>query len=361
MLVERRPEGLYCAAGDFYVDPWRPVERAVITHAHADHARRGHRHYLAAAPAAGVLRARLGDISLQAVPYGEAVDIGGLRVSLHPAGHVLGSAQVRIAHRGEVWVLSGDYRLETDATCAGFEPVRCHTFVTESTFGLPIYRWAPQAQVFAGIDAWWRSNAEAGRASVLYCYAFGKAQRILAGIDASIGPIVCHGAIEPLNHAYRAEGVALPPTRLVSEVVDRRTLGRALVLAPPSAGGSTWMRRFPDPGDAFASGWMALRGARRRRAVDRGFVLSDHADWPGLQQAIGATGAERVFVTHGYVPVMMRWLAEQGLDARSFETEFGGEDGAAQNELPADPATENAVGAASDQEGAPRPSEEAER
>ena len=329
MLVERRPEGLYCAAGDFYVDPWRPVERAVITHAHADHARRGHRHYLAAAPAAGVLRARLGDISLQAVPYGEAVDVGGVRVSLHPAGHVLGSAQVRIAHRGEVWVLSGDYRVETDATCAGFEPVRCHTFVTESTFGLPIYRWAPQAAVFAGIDAWWRGNAEAGRASVLFCYAFGKAQRILAGVDASIGPIVCHGAIEPLNRAYRAEGVALPPTRLVSEVSDRATLGRALVLAPPSAGGSTWMRRFPDPGDAFASGWMALRGARRRRAVDRGFVLSDHADWPGLQQAIGASGAERVFVTHGYVPVMVRWLEEQGLDARSFDTEFGGEEGAA--------------------------------
>ena len=329
MLLAPRPEGLYCEAGDFFVDPWRPVPRAVITHAHADHARPGHGAYLAAAPAEGVLRARLGDVRLRTLPYGEAIGLDGVRVSLHPAGHVLGSAQVRIEHRGEVWVASGDYKLEPDPTCAPFEPVRCHTFVTESTFGLPIYRWAPSAEVFAGVNAWWRANADAGRASVLYCYAFGKAQRILAGVDASIGPIVCHGAIEPLNRAYRAAGVALPPTRLVSDVKDRTDLSRALVLAPPSAGGTTWIRRFPDPSDAFASGWMAVRGARRRRAVDRGFVLSDHADWPGLLAAIGATGAQRVFVTHGQVPVMVRWLAGQGLDAQSFETEFSGEDGAA--------------------------------
>jgi putative mRNA 3-end processing factor len=335
MLLVRRPEGLYCEAGDFHIDPWRPVARAIVTHAHADHARAGHDHYLAAAPGEGVLRARLGAMSLQTVRYGEAVEVGGVRVSLHPAGHVLGSAQVRIEHRGEVWVVSGDYKVEADPTCAPFEPLRCHTFVTESTFGLPIYRWAPQAGVFAAIDRWWRDNADAGRASVLFCYAFGKAQRILAGVDASIGPIVCHGAVEPLNRAYREAGVALPGTRLVSEVTDRRDLARALVLAPPSAAGSAWMRRFPDPGDAFASGWMALRGARRRRAVDRGFVLSDHADWPGLQQAIAASGAQRVVVTHGYVPVMVRWLAEQGLQAQSFDTEYHGEDGAAGTELPA--------------------------
>ncbi|MFM1988879.1 MAG: hypothetical protein RJA99_1836 [Pseudomonadota bacterium] len=328
MLLELRPQGLYCAAGDFYVDPWRPVHRAVITHAHADHARPGHGAYLAAAPAEGVLRARLGaSLPLTPVRYGETVDVNGVRVSLHPAGHVLGSAQVRVEHRGEVWVVSGDYKVEPDPTCDAFEPVRCHTFVTESTFGLPVYRWAPSREVFAGVDAWWRANAAAGRASVLYCYAFGKAQRVLAGVDASIGPIVCHGAVEPLNRAYRAAGVPLPPTRLVTEVKDRAELGRALVLAPPSAGGSTWIRRFPDPSDAFASGWMAVRGARRRRAVDRGFVLSDHADWPGLQAAIGASGAERVFVTHGQVPVMVRWLAEQGLDAQALETEFGGDEG----------------------------------
>ena len=332
MLLERRAEGLYCAAGDFFVDPWRPVPRAVITHAHADHARTGHGGYLAAAPAEGVLRSRLGDIRLTTVEYGETVESNGVRVSLHPAGHVLGSAQVRIEHRGEVWVVSGDYKVEPDPTCAPFEPVRCHTFVTESTFGLPIYRWTPSAEVFADVDAWWRANADAGRASVMFCYAFGKAQRVLAGVDPSIGPIVCHGAVEPLNRAYRAAGVALPPTRPVSEVADRAELRRALVLAPPSAGGTTWIRRFPEPSDAFASGWMAVRGARRRRAVDRGFVLSDHADWPGLQAAIGASGADRVFVTHGYVPVMVRWLREQGLDAQSFETEYGGEEGAAQTE-----------------------------
>jgi putative mRNA 3-end processing factor len=338
MLLTVRPEGLYCEVGDFFVDPWRPVERAVITHAHADHARPGHRAYLAAASAEAVLRARLGSISLHALEYGEAIETNGVRVSLHPAGHVLGSAQVRIEHRGEVWVASGDYKVEPDPTCAPFEPVRCHTFVTESTFGLPIYRWPAARETFAAIDAWWRANADAGRASVLYCYAFGKAQRLLAGVDASIGPIVCHGAIEPLNRVYRAAGVALPATFLASAVTERAMLSRALVLAPPSAGGTTWIRRFPEPSDAFASGWMAVRGARRRRSVDRGFVLSDHADWPGLNAAIEASGAERVFVTHGHVPPMMRWLAERGLEARSFETEFAGEDGAARD----DPAGEGA-------------------
>jgi putative mRNA 3-end processing factor len=324
-LVIQRPEGLYCPAGDFFIDPWRPVARAVITHAHADHARSGHAHYLAAADAAHVLRARLGGIALQTVRYGERVPINGVSVSLHPAGHVLGSAQVRLEHAGRVWVVSGDYKLGPDATCAPFEPVRCDVFVTESTFGLPVYRWAPQAEVFAQIDAWWAANAAAGRASVLFCYAFGKAQRILAGVDAGIGPIVVHGAVEPLNAAYRASGVRLPETLRVSDVTDEALFKRALVLAPPSAAGTPWMKRFGDYSDAFASGWMQLRGARRRRALDRGFVLSDHADWPGLQQAIGATGAGRVIVTHGQVPVMVRWLREQGLQAEAFETEYGDE------------------------------------
>lgn len=324
-LVIERPEGLYCPAGDFYIDPWRPVHRAVITHAHADHARVGHGHYLAAAAAEGVLRARLGDITLQAVGYGEVVEHQGVRVSLHPAGHVLGSAQVRIECGGEVWVVSGDYKVEADATCPAFEPVRCHCFITESTFGLPIYRWQPQAEVFADINAWWAANAAAGRPSLLMGYSFGKAQRILSGVDASIGPIVVHGAVEPLNRAYRAAGVDLPPTRLVSEVADKADFKRALVLAPPSVQGSVWQRRFANASDAFASGWMRLRGARRRRGVDRGFVLSDHADWPGLMQAIGATGAQRVIVTHGYEAVMVRWLQQQGLQAGAFRTEYGDE------------------------------------
>ncbi|HWH82451.1 MAG TPA: ligase-associated DNA damage response exonuclease [Burkholderiaceae bacterium] len=332
-LVVLRPEGLYCPAGDFFIDPWRPVERAVITHAHADHARTGHAHYLAAAPAEGVLRARLGAIELQTLAYGESVDHFGVRVSLHPAGHVLGSAQVRLEQRGRVWVASGDYFVagaaddarEANATCTPFEPVRCDCFITESTFGLPIYRWAPQREVFAEIDRWWAANAAAGRASLLLGYSFGKAQRILAGVDASIGPIVVHGAVEPLNRAYRAAGIALPETLLASDVTDKALLKRALVIAPPSVQGSAWTKRFGDYSDAFASGWMQLRGARRRRSVDRGFVLSDHADWPGLQRAIGATGASRVIVTHGYESVMVRWLAEQGLQAGAFSTEYGDE------------------------------------
>ncbi len=331
-LIVQRPEGLYCPPGDFFIDPWRPVERAVITHAHADHARPGHAHYLAAAPGAGVLRARLGDISLQALAYGEAVAQRGVRVSLHPAGHVLGSAQVRIEHRGEVWVASGDYFAsgagDHNPTCAPFEPLRCDCFITESTFGLPIYRWRPQAEVFAQIDAWWRANAEAGRASVLFGYSFGKAQRVLAGVDATIAPILVHGAVETVNEAYRAAGVALPATQLATEVGDKSVLSRALIVAPPSAAGSAWMKRFGHAADAFASGWMQLRGARRRQGVDRGFVLSDHADWPGLQAAIAATGASRVIVTHGYEAVMVRWLAEQGLQAGSFSTEYGAEEAA---------------------------------
>lgn len=332
-LVVTRPEGLYCPPGGFFIDPWRPVERAVVTHAHADHARRGAATYLASAEGEGVLRARLGDdITLQPLAWGEAVDVNGVRVSLHPAGHVLGSAQVRLEHRGEVWVVSGDYFVsgadDTNPTCTPFEPVRCHCFVTESTFGLPIYRWRPQTELFAEIDAWWRANAAAGRASLLMGYSFGKAQRLLAGVDAGIGPIVCHGAVEPLNAAYHAAGVALPATRRM-EALDKAALSRALVIAPPAVHGSAWARKLGDASDAFASGWMQLRGARRRQGVDRGFVVSDHADWPGLQRAIAATGASRVIVTHGYEAVMVRWLQQQGLEAGSFATEYGDQDDAA--------------------------------
>jgi putative mRNA 3-end processing factor len=335
-LIVQRPEGLYCPAGDFFIDPWRPVSRAVITHAHADHARRGHAHYLAAAPAEGVLRARLGaDIDLQTLAYGQVIDHFGVRLSLHPAGHVLGSAQVRLEHRGRVWVASGDYFVagvaddprEHNTTCAPFAPQRCDCFITESTFGLPIYRWPKQAELFADINRWWQANADAGRASLLLGYSFGKAQRLLMGVDPTIGIIVAHGAVQTLNDAYRAAGVALPPTVRVEDVADKASLRRALVVAPPSVQNSAWARRFPDPSDAFASGWMQLRGARRRRSVDRGFVLSDHADWPGLQRAIKATGAGRVIVTHGYEAVMVRWLQDQGLQAGAFQTEYGDERG----------------------------------
>ncbi|RYX90880.1 MAG: ligase-associated DNA damage response exonuclease [Comamonadaceae bacterium] len=323
-LIIQRPEGLYCPAGDFYIDPWRPVGRAVITHAHADHARMGHGHYLAATPAEGVLRARLGqDINLQNLDYGEQITHNGVQISLHPAGHVLGSAQVRLSHGGQTWVASGDYKVAPDATCAPFEAVRCDVFITESTFGLPIYRWRPDAEIFADINAWWAANAAVGRASVLMCYSFGKAQRVLSGLDSSIAPIVVHGAVQTLNTAYRAAGVDLPETLRVDDVADPADFKRAMVLCPPSAAGGPWIKRFGEFSDAFASGWMQLRGARRRGGYDKGFVLSDHADWPGLMGAIGATGAERVIVTHGSVPVLVRYLTEQGLQAEAFHTEYG--------------------------------------
>ena len=334
-LLEHTPRGLYCAAGDFYVDPWRPVSRAVITHAHADHARPGHAAYLAAAPSLGVLKSRLGaNANIDTVSYGELRNINGVTVSLHPAGHVLGSAQVRIEYGGEVWVVSGDYKLDYDPTCEAFEPVRCHTFISESTFGLPIYRWQSHDALFASINHWWEMNAAAGRASVLFGYAFGKAQRILKSVDATIGPIFCHGAVEVLNRRYREAGVSLPETQMVSEVDKKFDYSRALIVAPPSAQGNPWMKRFGDYSDAFASGWMAIRGSRRQRNVDQGFVLSDHADWPSLLKAIRSSEAERVLITHGQVSVMVRYLRELGMDAEGLETEFQGEGGVEAESIP---------------------------
>jgi len=324
-LVISRPEGLYCPAGDFYIDPWRPVERAVITHAHDDHARAGNQHYLAATPGEAILRARLGqNINLQTLRYGERLLHQGVFLSFHPAGHVLGSAQVRLENGAQVWVASGDYKIEPDGTCAPFEPVRCDTFITESTFGLPIYRWQPQAQVFAEINQWWQANAAVEKTSVLFCHSLGKAQRILHGIDARLGPILVHGAVEPINEIYREAGVYLPPTIHAADVKKSDPqMRKALVLAPPSTANSSWMRRFGDYSDGFASGWMRLRGTRRQRGVDRGFVLSDHADWPGLLWAIEQTGAERIMVTHGSAGALVRHLHEQGLDAMAFDTQYG--------------------------------------
>ncbi len=338
MLIAPTPRGLYCAAGDFYIDPWRPVDRAVITHAHGDHARPGSGAYLTSERGRHVLQARMGEAAkVETLPYGERHVVNGVTISLHPAGHVLGSSQVRVEHGGEIWVVSGDYKLDPDPTCEPFEPVACHTFISESTFGLPIYRWQTHDEIFGGVNAWWRANAAEGRASVLFGYAFGKAQRILASVDDSIGEIVVHGAVEALNRGYRASGVRLPETKMVSDFEAKRSYAGALVVAPPSAQSSPWLKRFGEYSDAFASGWMAIRGARRQRAVDQGFVLSDHADWPGLQRAIASTGAERVYVTHGSVDTMVRWLAERGLDARAMPTEFEGEAGAEEKGGPAEP------------------------
>jgi putative mRNA 3-end processing factor len=325
-LLTLTDAGLYCPDGDFHVDPWQHVSRAVITHAHADHARPGSATYLTPQDGVHVLRHRLGpDTHIDGLPYGEALDINGVRLSLHPAGHILGSAQIRVERAGEVWVVSGDYKTAADPTCRPFEPVPCHTYVTESTFGLPIYRWPAQETVFEHVHSFWRENQEAGRATVLFAYALGKAQRILAGIDPSVGPIYCHGAVEAMNQRYRDSGIALPPTTLVTEEKNSDAFRRALVLAPPSAQRSPWTRRLGDYAGGFVSRWMLIRGARRRRVVERGFVLSDHADWPGLLGAIEASGAQRVLVTHGQIPPMVRWLREHGKEAFGLQTRFEGE------------------------------------
>ncbi len=325
-LLEMRDAGLYCPGGDFYIDPWKPVERAVITHAHADHARAGSVNYLCSTSCAPILRARLGmDITVQTLAYDAAINVGSVRVSLHPAGHILGSAQVKVEVGGYSWVVSGDYKLEPDPTNQAFEAVRCNGFVTEATFALPIFRWPSSAETFAEINTWWQQNRDDKRASVLYGYSLGKAQRLIAGVDASIGPIYTHGAVERMNEIYRQSGVRLPPTIYAMEASTKDFSG-ALIVAPPGMNGSAWVRRFGNFSNAMASGWMQIRGHRRRRAIDRGFVLSDHADWPGLLSAIQQTGAEQVWVTHGSIAPMVRWLHEKGIAAMGLETQFSDED-----------------------------------
>jgi putative mRNA 3-end processing factor len=324
-VLSFRPEGIYCAAGDFYIDPWRPVARALITHGHADHARWGHKSYLATEAAAPVIRFRLGEISLETIRFHETRQIGDALVSFHPAGHVPGSAQIRVEVGGEAWVVSGDYKTVPDGLSEPFEPVRCHAFITECTFGLPVFTWADQAQLSRDINAWWAACSAEGRTPMLGAYALGKAQRLMAMLDTEIGPILTHGAVENTNEVLRAQGITLPGTVRVTKDTRPGDYPNALVLAPPSALGSAWARKFGAVSTGFASGWMRLRGVRRRRAADRGFVISDHADWPGLNAAIAETGASRIFVTHGYTSQFRRWLESQGYEARIVETEFEGE------------------------------------
>jgi putative mRNA 3-end processing factor len=325
-LLRTTEYGLYCEAGDFYVDPWAPVDRALITHAHGDHARWGSRLYLCSTEGERVLRTRLPGADISAKKWSETFSMNGVRVSFHPAGHIIGSAQIRVEHKGAIWVVSGDYKTEPDPTCTPFEPVKCNVFITESTFGLPIYRWNPQQETFAEIAAWWHLNREAGRASVVFAYALGKAQRLLAGLaGAGIGDFYTHGAVERLNRDYRDGGVALPPATYAASMPRGHDWSGAMIIAPPSAAGSTWLRRFGAPATAFASGWMRVRGARRRRSVDRGFTLSDHVDWPALMTAIEATGAERVLVTHGYRDSVVRMLRERGLQADAIASRWEGE------------------------------------
>jgi putative mRNA 3-end processing factor len=302
------------------------VPRALITHGHADHARPGHGCYLATEAAAPVIRHRLGQIALETIGFGVSRQIGSARVSFHPAGHVPGSAQIRVEVGGQVWVASGDYKTEPDGLSEPFTPLTCHAFITESTFGLPVFNWAPQEQVAAELNAWWRAAVAEGKTPMLGAYSLGKAQRVLGMLDPGIGPILTHGAVESTTEVLRRQGLTLPATHPVTPETKGDDHPGALVLAPPSALGSGWARRFGPVSTGFASGWMQLRGIRRRRASDRGFVISDHADWTGLNTAIAATGAERVFVTHGYTEIFARWLNDQGYDAQVVPTEFGGDD-----------------------------------
>ncbi|MEO0474560.1 MAG: ligase-associated DNA damage response exonuclease [Planctomycetota bacterium] len=325
--LELTKKGLYCPAGEFYIDPWRPVDRAVITHAHADHARPGSKRYLCASRGKAVLAHRMQkDAAIDTLDYGKPQTIGDATVTLHPAGHLLGSAQICVEVEGYRTVVTGDYKVESDPTCDVFEPVQCDELITESTFALPIYRWGPSEKVIDDINKWWKHNAEQGLNSGVFVYALGKAQRLLAGLDPSIGPILLHGAVNGMTDVYRGSGIELPPSEYASIEACKQHKGSAMVLAPPSANGSVWMKKLRPCSTAMASGWMAVRGRRRFRAVDRGFVLSDHADWPGLLDTIKATGATRVGCAHGYTDELARYLQTQGLDSYTLETRFESND-----------------------------------
>lgn len=334
-FLQSTTSGLYCIPGDFYVDPLKPVDRAVVTHAHSDHARWGCKRYLAAQPGESLLRMRLNsDAEFLFLSYGQKLTVGGVKISFHPAGHILGSAQIRLEYRDQIALITGDYKLGSDPTCDAWEPVPCHIMVTESTFGLPIYRWQEQQTIVDSINQWWKESRDEGKCCLLFGYAVGKSQRLLAGLDPSIGKIYCHGAVQKGNDAYRKSGVSLPETTYVGSITGKHDWRGAMVVAVPSAHGTPWTKRFGRCSTAMASGWMAVRGARRRRSVDRGFVMSDHVDWPSLLSAIDACNPETVWVTHGSSAIVARYLNEIGRNAIALDSRTrseGDEDAANDN------------------------------
>ncbi|NVJ85715.1 MAG: ligase-associated DNA damage response exonuclease [Algoriphagus sp.] len=327
-LLELTDYGLYCPPADIFIDPWRSVDKAVITHAHSDHARWGMKNYLAHHHSAEVMKLRLGsEINLETIDYGEVKMVNGVKISLHPAGHIPGSSQVRLEYKGRIAVVSGDYKVEDDGLSVPFEPIKCHEFVSECTFGLPIYKWEPQEEIFNQINSWWRDNASEGRNSVLFAYSLGKAQRILKHLDFSIGKVFTHGAVWNTNQALLTSGIAMPDVPKVTQDIPKSEFKGSLIIAPPSAMGTPWMRKFSPYRTGICSGWMAIRGTRRRRAADRGFVLSDHADWEGLISAIEATEAEKVYLTHGSTAAFGKFLQEEkGINAVELQTLFGEEE-----------------------------------
>jgi putative mRNA 3-end processing factor len=325
-MIRFTDSGLYCEAGDFHIDPWRPVPAAVITHAHSDHARPGHGSYLCQALSLPVMRARLGEQRFQTTGWGEAVMRNGVRVSLHPAGHIIGSAQVRLEHRGEVWVVSGDYKTEDDGLSGAFEPLRCDVFVTESTFGLPVYRWRPQEEIFDEMRAWVEANRREGRSSVLQAYSLGKAQRLLHALRPFEGTLFAHGAVLNMQQALTEAGWRFPRVERLTEQVPADTRRGCIFVTPAPVAGLRVEKLLGPYRSAAFSGWMQVRGNRRRGAADKGFVLSDHADWDGLLAAVRATGASRVFATHGFQSAFSRYLTGIGIEAAEVRTQYGGEE-----------------------------------
>lgn len=325
-LLTFTDKGIYCPQGDFYIDPWKPVERAVITHAHSDHARLGSKFYLCHHLTKPLLQLRLGDNQYQSVEWNEAVFMNGVKVSLHPAGHIIGSSQIRVEYNGEVWVVSGDYKTEDDGLSGAFEPVKCNTFITESTFGLPIYNWKPQQQIFYDIQNWVTKNKEEGKASVLIAYSLGKAQRLLPCISEITSSIFAHGAVWNVHQALINAGIQLPEVKRVMPDMPKEIFKQSVIIAPQSAEGSGWMKRFLPYELAICSGWMQVRGNVRRSNADKGFTLSDHADWNGLLQAVKATQAEKIYATHGFQSAFSRYLNENGIEAAEVKTEFGDEE-----------------------------------
>jgi putative mRNA 3-end processing factor len=324
-LLAFNQNGIYCAKADVYLDPWRKVDKAIISHGHADHSRWGNKKYITHHDNIPIMKHRLGEIDVMGKAYGETFTINTVKFSLHPAGHVIGSSQIRVEHQGEVWVFTGDYKDEADGVCTPYDPVKCHTFITECTFGLPAFKWKPQAEVMAEINEWWQSNKADGRTSVLFGYSLGKAQRLLKHLDTNIGEIYTHGAIENMTNVLRTR-VDFPETKLITRETTKKELSGNLVLAPPSAHGGTWIRKMVPYVTASASGWMTFRGARRRRAIDKGFVMSDHCDWDGLLNSIKATECEKVICTHGYTDIFSRYLREIGYDARTEATQYEDEE-----------------------------------
>lgn len=321
-LLEFNDKGIYCAQADVYIDAWKPVDKCIITHGHADHSRWGHQKYITHKMNVPIISHRLGEINVSGVEWDETITINGVKFSLHPAGHIVASSQVRVEYKGEVWVFTGDFKTEDDGLAQAFEPIKCDTFITECTFGLPVFKWTPQSQVFDNINGWWASNKSDHKTSVLFAYSLGKAQRLLKNLDTSIGRIYTHGAIENMTEVLREQYDFPETTRITKETQKQELLGN-IVLAPPSAHGGRWIRRMVPYVTGSASGWMAFRGARRRRAIDKGFVLSDHADWDGLIDAIEATECSKVIATHGYTDIFARYLRdEKGLDARTEETQY---------------------------------------